>query len=162
MEWNKFFGKADLDFGRFKPMWYNLEIEVPVIINGIGRGSVTTNAQPFLLTRITHAVVGCTYDWQTTGLYQDGQYSIWFRDEINNYQNQPIMAETMFGCNRTGHYLDFAIPIGYPGNRTISFEITNRCARTLSPESDYFTVALTLHGVADWGPKQSTARTGMA
>lgn len=154
MQWNKFFSRFDIDIAKFRPVWYGVEIEVPVIANGIGRGSITIDTRPFLLTRITHAVVGATFDWETTGLYQDGQYSINFRDESTNYQNIPLMSETMLGPVRSGHFLDLAVPLAYSGNRTFQFEVTNRYLRVLTPESDYFTVALTIHGVADWGGLQ--------
>jgi len=155
MDWQKFFSKFDIDFARHKPMWYNVEIEVPVALNGIGRGSIALNNQPYLLYRITHQIIGETVNWETTGLEQDGQYTVTFRDENSNYQNQPIIAESFFGPCRTGHYLDFPIPIAYSGNRVLSFEIVNRYLRVLAGEEEYFVVALTLHGIADWGPLQS-------
>jgi len=143
--------KFDLDPSRVKPMWYEVTIDVPVIINGIGRGSVTMNNQPFLLTRITHAIVGPTYDWATTGWYQDGQYLVAFKDDNIVYQNNPIMSEAFFGANRTGHYLDFRFPIMYAGRRTVSFEVTNTYLRQFTSEADYFPVQLVLHGICDMG-----------
>lgn len=153
---NKFFSKFDIDFARHKPMWYGVEIEVPVAANGVGRGTIALNNQPYLLYRITHQIIGETVNWETTGLQQDGQYAITFRDENSNYQNQALPAEAFFGPCRTGHYLNFAIPIGYSGNRTLSFEITNRYLRVLAGEEEYYTVAIVCHGIADWGPLQSS------
>jgi len=155
---NKFFAEWDLDFNQYKPMWYGVEIDVPVLLNGRGQGSISINNQPFLLYRITHAIIGPTFDWQTTGWYQDDQYSIEFRDENSNYQNIPIMSAMMFGSAREGRYMDFAIPLAYSGNKTLSFTVTNRYLRVLTPLADYYRVGITVHGVADWGPLQTSVR----
>lgn len=150
--------RFDIDPTRVKPMWYGCNISVPIVADGLGRGSVTMNNQPFMAARITHAVLGATFDWQTTGLYQDGQYLINFKDEMHNYQNIPLQSEVQFGPNRTGHYLDFKYPLFFAGTSTVSFEVTNLYARVLSPESDYYTVQLCIHGVADWGPYTQPTR----
>jgi hypothetical protein len=148
----KFFSQFDLDFNRYKPMWYSCLIDVPVVLAGVGNGSVVTNNQPFLLYRITHKIKGPTYDWQTSGLMQDDSYTIEMRDEISNYQNRATSADLLFGGAREQRWLDLAIPLAYAGNRTISFRVTNDVLRTLSPETDNFQVEICLHGVADWGP----------
>jgi hypothetical protein len=153
MDPSKFFSKFEQDWGQLKPMFYGIEIDVPVIDNGQGRGTITLNNQPYLLTRITHQIVGATFDWQTTGLYQDDQYAIEFRDENSNYQNIPCIAGTIFGSARMGVYPDLPVPLAYSGNRTLSFQITNRYTRVLTPQATYFKVAITLIGVADWGQK---------
>jgi len=154
----KFFSQFDLDFNQYKPMWYGVEIDVPVADNGVGEGSINLNNQPFLMYRLTHAIIGATYDWLTTGREQDDQYTIEFRDENSNYQNIPIMAALLYGSAREGRYVDFAIPLAYSGNRTIHFRVINRHTRVLTPSSDYFKVGIAVHGVADWGPLQSNVR----
>lgn len=152
MDTFKFFSQFDLDFNQYRPMWYGVEIDVPVILNGQGEGSINLNNQPYLLYRISHAIIGATYDWATTGLMQDDQYSISFRDEQSNYQNMPAMSALLYGSAREGRYNDFAIPLAYSGNRTLHFQIINRVTRVLAPQADYFRVGITLHGVSDWGP----------
>ena len=158
METSKFFSNWDLDFNRYKPMWYAVEVDVPVIADRSASCSITLNNQPFLMYRLTHAIVGPTYDWQTTGWYQDDQYSIEFKDENSNYQNIPMMSALQFGSAREGRYPDFAIPLAYSGNRTLTFNVTNRYLRVLTPQSDYFRVSICVHGVADWGPLQTQVR----
>lgn len=149
----KFFSQFDLDFARYRPMWYGVEIDVQVADNGRGEGSIQINNQPFLLYRITHMIVGASWDWLTTGLEQDGQYTIEFRDENSNYQNIPMNAPLLYGP--WDQPLDFAIPLAYSGNRSLHFRVINRHTRTLTPDADYFKVAIGLHGVADWGPLQT-------
>lgn len=151
----KFFSQFDLDFNRYKPMWYGVEIDVPIELDGEGRGSITLNNQPFLLYRITHAIIGATYDWLTTGRYQDDQYKIEFRDENSNYQNIPMMSALLYGSAREGKYLDFAIPLAYSGTRTIHFRVINNYARVFTPEAENYTVGIGIHGVADWGQLRS-------
>ena len=65
------------------------------------------------------------------------------------------------GSVRSGFSYEFPYPIPYAGNKTLTFEIFNRCARTLVPEADYFTVALVVHGIADWGKVLPQQRPGM-
>ena len=150
-------GRFDLDPGRWRPMYYGVEIGVPVALDGMAQGSITLNNQPFVLTKITHAIVGCTAVPDTTGLYQDGQYTIEFRDEQSNYQNMPIQADALLGSVRVGQFQDLPYPIPFAGNRTLTFRIVNRCLRVLDPVSETFQVAVVLHGVADWGELQSRA-----
>lgn len=156
MDKHKFFSIFDVDFARYKPMWYGLELDVPITDNGIGEGSITTNNQPFLLYRITHQIVGASWDWLTTGLEQDGQYTIEFRDEQSNFQNIALPAPTLYGP--WDDPKDFAIPLAYSGNRTFKFRVINRHARVLTPSADYFKLAIVMHGVSDWGPLQSNER----
>jgi hypothetical protein len=141
----------DKDPGRWRPLMYPVFIDVPVISGNIGRGSITINAQPFVLVRLTHQIVGNTGDPEASGLYQDGQYTIGFQDEISNYQKQPVMADLAFGSVRSGYFANLAIPIPFAGNRTVSFELANQVQRVLTPVSETFRVSITMIGLADWG-----------
>lgn len=149
---NPLIGKFDLDPGRWRPMWYGVEISVPVAINGRGSGSISIANQPFIMYRVTHQIIGCTSDPDTTGLYQDGQYTISWKDNTSVYQNIPLPSSAFFGDVSSGLYYEFPFPLPYAGNAVLNFEIYNRCARTLADESEFFTVGIVIHGIADWGP----------
>lgn len=144
-------GKFDEDPGRYRPLYYGVEISVPVAQGGIGRGSITINNQPYIMTRITTKIIGRTAQPEASGLYQDGQYDIEFKDEQTNYQNGPIPADLMFGSLATGYIIELVYPIPFAGNKTLTFNITNRVPRVLDPVQDDFPVFVTIHGVADWG-----------
>lgn len=148
-------GRFDLDPGRWRPLFYGLKISVPTMIDGEGRGSVTINNQPYIMTRIAHKIMGETADPETTGLYQDGQYDMDFKDEQSNYQNEEIPADLMFGSfgshDNSGYYMELPFPIPFAGNKTISFRVINRVARVLTSAETSFNVAICLHGLADWG-----------
>lgn len=146
-------GRFDLDPARWKPLFYGVEVSVPVGLGGRGIASISLNAQPYILTRLSAKIIGETADPSTTGLYQDGQYDIVFRDEQSNYQSGPIPGDLMWGGVNTGYALDLPFPIPYAGNKSITFEITNRVARVLASAAEYFTVGISMHGVADWGPR---------
>jgi len=143
-------GRFDLDPGRWRPMFYPVEISVPVALGQSGTGSVNLNNQPFIFTKLTHQIVGPTADSQS-GLVQDGMYDIEFKDQQSNYQKDPVMADQIAGSVIAGYQTDLPFPIPFAGNRTVTFRVTNRVLRVLVPEADYYTVALTMHGVADWG-----------
>lgn len=148
---NPLLGRFDVDPGRWRPMWYGVEIDVPVLLNGRGVGSISLNNQPFIATRLTHQVIGDTAHASSSGLFQDGMYTIAFKDEQSNYINQPIPSECFAGSVVGGFSYEFPYPLPYAGSKTVTFEVYNRVLRTLDPESDYFTVAIVLHGIADWG-----------
>jgi hypothetical protein len=144
-------GKFDKDPGRYRPLYYGVPITVPVEVGGIGRASITINNQPYLMTHLLHQIVGNTNDYSTTGLAQDGQYLISWKDEQSNYQNVPIPADMLFGSVRSGYIIPLAYPIPFAGNKTLTFEITNLYTRVLVPEVDTFTVYIAIAGPADWG-----------
>jgi len=146
-------GKFDEDPGRWRPYWYGLKIDVPAQLDGRGAGSINLNNQPFIMTRMTHQIQGCTDPDIDNGLYQDGQYDIAWKDEQSNYQNGPLPAECFMGSVRSGFSYEFPYPIPYSGNKTLTFEIFNRCARIItgSDPIPYFKVAIVIHGIADWG-----------
>lgn len=145
--------RFDADPGAWRPMWYTLEIPVPLSANGSEVGSVTINNQPWIWMSLGHQIIGNTGDPETSGLYQDGQYSIELKDEQSNYQNLPVPASAAFGGGAFGYNIPFPMPIGYPGSKTLTFRITNHYTRILTPApaEDIFNVKLVLNGVADWG-----------
>lgn len=148
--------RFDADPGPWRPMYYPLEIEVPLEAWGSEIGSVTINNQPFIWTFIGHQIIGNTGDPETSGLYQDGQYSVEFRDEQSNYQSAPVAASSAFGGGAFGYQIPLPLPIPYPGTKTLTFRITNHYTRILTPEpSDpVFKVRITLGGIANFGTLQ--------
>lgn len=150
---NSLVSRFDADPGPWRPMFYTVEIPVPLAAGGSEIGSVTIQNQPFIWMALTHQIMGNTADPETSGLYQDGQYDIEFKDELSNYQAQPIPAAASFGGPAVGYGLDLTVPIGYPGSKTITFRVINRYTRILTPDPDepVFPVKLVLSGVADWG-----------
>lgn len=155
-QYSNIVGPRDFDPGRWRPLFYEVEISVPIADGGVALGSVTLNAQPYIMTRLSGKIVGATADPSTSGLYQDGQWDVEFMDEQSNYQSGAIAGDLLFGGPWTGYSLPLPSPIPFAGNKTISFRITNRVARVLVPASDYFTIQLVTHGISDWGDSQNS------
>jgi len=145
--------RFDADPGPWRPMFYTVTIPVPTAAGGSEDGSVTINNQPFVWTDLGHQIIGNTADPETSGLYQDGQYSIEFKDEQSNYQSLPFPAGAALGGEGSGYKIALPMPIGYPGAKTISFRIINHYTRILTPEpaEAVFNVKLVLIGASDWG-----------
>lgn len=161
MQQNPLLGHFDRDPGRWRPMHYGRQIDVGPTAGDIGRNTINLNNQPYIMTRISAKIVGETATPEDSGLYQDGQYDVIWKDEQSNYQNESIPADLMWGSygsseggNGGGFFMNLPYVLPYAGNKTLSFEIMNRVTRSLSRE--YFTVAICVHGIADWG----TLKTG--
>jgi hypothetical protein len=150
-------GRFDQDAGPWRPMYYGMTINVPLVGGGSENASITINNQPYIWMFLAHRILGNTVDWETTGLIQDGQYMIEFKDEQSNYQNVPISAAAAFGQAELGFMEEFPFPIPFSGNKTITFRITNNYTRILTPTpaTPVFPVHLVLAGVADWGELSS-------
>lgn len=139
-------GKFDLDPGATRPYWYGVNIDVPVTEGLSGVGSINLLNEQFICTRFTHQILGNTGDPETSGLSQDGQYTIQIQDEVTQYQNIPIAAENMFGSQRAGDILWSPYPIPFAGNKTITFTVTNNYTRILTPSSETYRVQLVMSG----------------
>ena len=148
------FGRYDEDPGRYRPQWYHAEIEVGVAAGGQGRGSIKINNEPYAIIRMSAKIIGDTADSQNSGLFQDGQYDIEWKDQQRNYVDGPIAADLLWGYTETGYQIDFPFPLPYSGNDTLSFVVTNRVTRTLVPESDTFKVQIVSAGITDLGELQ--------
>lgn len=147
---NPLLGVFDRDPGRWRPFKYGVDIDVPVGLNGVGIGEIETLNQPFIMDRITCAVVGDVTDPVTTGLADDGQYYLEWEEQQSRYQNAPLLVRSAYGSD---HYpIPLSLPIAFAGNRTFKFRVTNAYARTLNPDAETFRVHVTMHGLADWGP----------
>lgn len=146
---NPLLGKFDKDPGRWRSYKYGVTLDVPVVANGEVEGSIVLNNQPFIIDRLTHSVVGDTHDPLTSGLADDGQYFIDWRDQISQYQNTPLLAKAAYG---TEHFpIPLSVPLAYAGNVVLTFRVRNAYTRILTPEADTFQVQIAIHGVADWG-----------
>lgn len=145
--------RFDADPGAWRPMSYPVTIEVPTVAGGSEEGSVTINNQPFIFTDLGHQIMGNTGDPETSGLYQDGQYDIEWRDEQSNYMSAPVPAAATFGGGAFGYNIPLPLPIAYPGTKTLTFRVTNAYTRILTPQpaEEVFKVKIVVLGIADWG-----------
>ncbi len=154
---NPLLGRFDLDPGKWRPLWYYKEVSVGVAAGALGTVALTINNQPYLMTRLTHSIIG-PIQADGSGYLNDGQYDIEIKDEQSNYQNQQIPADLMFGSMGStvgnGFNMEFPYPLPFAGNKTILFRVTNRVTRVFAPVATTFVVGLCLHGIADWGDLQ--------
>lgn len=152
---NPLVGKFDLDPGKWRPLYYPCYVDVPVAEGEIGRNSISLNNQPFIWIRVAHKIIGNTAKPDVSGLYQDGQYSVAFKDEQSNYQQDYMPADLAFGTwggpNTSGFVADLPYPIPFAGNKTITFEVRNDVLRNLIPTASTYKVCFLLAGVANWG-----------
>ena len=150
---NTLLSRFDADPGAWRPMSYPVTIDVPTEAGGSESGSVTLNNQPFIFTDIGHQIMGNTGDPETSGLYQDGQYYVEWRDEQSNYMSAPVAASAAFGGGAFGYNIPLSLPIAYPGTKTLTFRITNTYTRILTPTpaEEVFKVHIVVIGIADWG-----------
>lgn len=143
--------RFDQDPGPWRPFFYRVVINVPVMAGQSEAGSITINNQPYIWTRLSSQIIGATGDPEGSGLYQDGQYEIEFKDQQSNYQAQPVPSAAAFGGPGQGFVVDLPFPVPYAGANTLEFRITNLVTRTLIPEADTFPVKIVMCGVAEWG-----------
>lgn len=141
--------------------WYDLDpqkwvwfavptnIEVGVDANASARGEIALLNHPQYLTKITHQIIGNTGDPETSGLTQDGQYSIEMKDQKTTFTLNPVQANNLFGPMINGQFPELPFPKYYQGVNTLQFTVTNLINRILSPEADTFIIQLCVHGVAD-------------
>lgn len=141
----------DLDPERWKPMNYGVTISVGVAANSIGRGNVQLNEQAFIITKVAIGIIGNTFDPETSGLYDDGQFLVSMNDETKNYSNIPILCDLIFGPKQAGPFRSLEYPIMYAASHSIKFELINTYTRILTPRADTFQVQIALCGLADWG-----------
>lgn len=149
MTGNPLLGKFDKDPGRWRPYKYGLVLDVPVDSGEQVQGDMKLLNQPFILTQITTNVVGNTHDFLASGLADDGQYYVEWREEQSVYQSGPLLAATAYGTR------DFPIPlpapIAFSGNRVLTWTVRSAYTRVLSPDEETYKVQIVVHGIADWG-----------
>lgn len=146
---NPLLSRYDRDPGRWRPYKYGCIIDVPVGADESAENTVNILNQPFIMDRISHTIVGPTWDPDASGLANDGQYYIEWHEEQSEYQNQPLIAIAAYGTKEFPLYL--SAPITFPGNKVLTFRVTNAYQRILTPEAETFKVQIVIHGVSDWG-----------
>lgn len=146
---NALLSRFDKDPGRWRPYKYGALIDVPVLADEWGEGSLSLINQPFILLRISHTIIGNTNDYMATGLSNDGQYYIEWREENTQYQNEPLLAIAAYGTQEWP--IPLPSPIAFAGQKTLTVRVTNAYLRALSPEADTFKVQIVFHGISDWG-----------
>jgi hypothetical protein len=142
--------RFDKDSGRWRPYKYGVNILVPVTEGQWGEGTIQILNQPFVMNRISHGVVGNTNDYAANGLADDGQYYIEWKEEITSYQNQGLVAKEAYGTR--DYPLLLPAPIGFAGNKVLTFRVSSTYTRVLTPDADNFVVNIVVHGIADLGP----------
>lgn len=146
---NPLLSRYDQDPGRWRPYKYGCVIDVPVTADDSGEKSINILNQPFVMDRISHSIIGPTWDPYASGLADDGQYYIQWHEEMSEYQNQPLLAKAAYGTEEFPLYL--SAPIAFPGQKTLTFKVTNAYTRILTPVATIFKVQIVLHGLSDWG-----------
>jgi hypothetical protein len=103
---------------------------VPVGAPGVG--SVTITNLPFCLRRITHGIIGDNHLDPITQLvssvFQDGQYTVTWRTDQRNYQNEPLLCCAAYGSDND-HFL-LETPEEIPAKTTIHIEVVNQIERS--------------------------------
>lgn len=139
----------DLDPQIWKVFSFPVNIDVSCAVDGVGRGDAKLLNHRQFITKITHQVLGQTTDPQASGLYQDGQYLIDWKDQKNVFTIEGVQANNLFGPYQQGSFPSLPFPQYYAGVNTIMFTVTNLYTRTLIPASPTFRVQICLHGIAD-------------
>lgn len=155
-------GRFDADPGNWRPLWYPVEIQVPVTDGDTGAGTINVNMMPYIWTGTTHQIIGATADPATSGLYQDGMYDVRFSDEQTAYQKDWCSANLIFGMagasaggNQGGFVQNMPYPIPFAGNVSLTFELRNRVARTLTGDPGHYIVQIVMCGLSSWGQARS-------
>ena len=144
-------GEGAEDPGRWRPYHYVQRISVGVNNGDHEENAITIHKQPFVLMMIAGKILGETADPATTGLYQDGQWDLSWKDEQSNYTNGPVPSDLLMGGPWAGYTIPLPNPIPFEGNKTLTFEVINRVNRVLASAEETFVIAIVLHGLADWG-----------
>lgn len=142
-------GKFDRDPGPWRSYKYGCTMDVPVEVDASAENTIKILNQPYIMERITHTIIGNTWDPIATGLAQDGQYFIEWREEQSEYQNEPLLARDAYGM--APHWIPLSAPLVFSGNRVLTFRVTNAYTRVLTPEAETFKVQIKIHGISNWG-----------
>jgi len=139
----------DLDPQKWVWFCYPVTIDIGVDENSIGLGQVNLLNHPQFVIRISHQIIGNTGDPETSGLYQDGQYSLELKDQKTAFTLNAVQANNLLGPMIQGNFPDLPFPKYYQGVNTLQFRVTNLVNRVLTPEAETFQVQFAVHGVAD-------------
>lgn len=138
---------------KYKNRFYEITVTLPVtaipdIPVGTSRpGSVNIVNVPFILTRITHGIIGFNqFTAGINGLLQDGKYTLEIRTDQYNYQTAPLNAVLM--CGREDDWLELPTPEELAPKTTVTIIVTNEILRE---EGDVLNVQIVLHGLEPIG-----------
>ena len=148
----------DADPAGWRPYIYPGYVDLNVAVDSQASITISTMFAPFMWNAITHGIIGNVRDPETSGLFDDGQYTFSVKDERTNYTHQPVPANIGFGPFVEGSYAALEFPIFFPANHAVTIELTNLYTRVLTPVSETFRVYVALKGMHYWGslrpPKQ--------
>ena len=139
---------------KYKNRFYEITVTLPVtavpdIPAGTSQlGSVNIVNFPFILTSITHGIIG---ENQATANYpaniqQDGQYNLEIRTDQRNYQTAPLNAILM--CGSYTDWLELPTPEELAPKTTVTIIVTNTILRA---EGDVLNIQIVLHGLEPIG-----------
>lgn len=141
----------DADPAGWKPYYYPQYADLGVAADAQQSLVMRTNFAPYIWTHVTHSIVGDVDDWESSGLKNDGQYLVRMSDERTQYLDQPCPANVAWGPHKEGEFNPLPMPIFFPANHTVRFELTNIYTRVLNPQADVFRVYFCLCGMSYWG-----------
>ncbi len=138
---------------KYKNRFYEITVLLPIDgaaqipVGASIRGSFNIINKPFIMTRITHAVIGLNqFAGGAAGLQQLGQYLIELRTDQYNYQTAPINAVLMNGSYTD--WIKLPTPEELAPKTTVSVIITNTLLRT---EGEPLVVQVVFHGLEPIG-----------
>ena len=128
---------------RFEQSQYVVELELSGTVNETVETTIVTRERPFVMTMITHCVVG-----------EDGndpeQYALdWSIQNEKRYWKGPAtapMAKAAFGSVKTGRWISFPQPIPIEAKTSLFVKVINRYA---ADQEDPRTIQVIFHGLEE-------------
>ena len=137
--------------GRWNHYNYSVSVSVGKAAGSTAMCSIQLDTFPYILLGLSGKIIGNTAEPATSGVYQDGQWSIEWKDSKRNFSKGYIPADLLFGNTANGFYRDLTYPVAFDGGQTITFNIRNDVTRPLPGPQETFTVALVTFGIGDFG-----------
>lgn len=139
---------------KYKNRFYEINVTLPVTaipdipVGTSQPGSVNIVNVPFIMTRITHGIVGHNQmaDAFPANVVQDGQYTIEIRTDQRNYQTAPVGAPLMLGSG--DDWIDLPTPEELAPKTTVTVIITNTILRA---QGEVLNIQIVLHGLEPIG-----------
>lgn len=138
---------------KYKNRFYEISVQLPVTaipdipVGTQESGSVNIVNFPFILTRITHGIIGHGQIIAgAAGLIQDGQYDLEVRTDQRNYQTAPISSFLMAGSG--DDWLDLPTPEELAPKTTVTIKVINTYLRAVG---GVLNVQIVLHGLEPIG-----------
>lgn len=144
---------------KYKNRFYEMNATLPVSavpdipVGASNSPSVNIVNFPFILTRITHAIIGPNQLIAAlpNNLLQDGQYNLEMRTDQYNYQTAPINAVLM--CGSADDWLELPTPEELAPKTTVTIIVTNTILR---PVGGVLNVQIVLHGLEPIGDDEES------